>query len=96
MVRIQTGPVPEVFKKTNERSSRRSCKYKFKYSEETSESIFYRVLREGKMQHHRGRSQKPTRRIPESHLATSPNQVWTWDITWLGKVVGWEIWGKEE
>ncbi|WP_439644368.1 IS3 family transposase [Halalkalibacter akibai] len=49
-----------------------------------SESTFYRVLREGKMQHHRGRSQKPTRRIPESHLATSPNQVWTWDITWLG------------
>ncbi|GAE28503.1 mobile element protein [Halalkalibacter wakoensis JCM 9140] len=25
-----------------------------------SESTFYRVLREGKMQHHRGRSQKPT------------------------------------
>lgn len=49
-----------------------------------SESTFYRVLREEKMQHHRGRSQKPERRIPESHLATSPNQVWTWDITWLG------------
>ncbi len=49
-----------------------------------SESTFYRVLREEKMQHHRGRSQKPERRIPESHLATAPNQVWTWDITWLG------------
>lgn len=49
-----------------------------------SESTFYRVLREEKMQHHRGRSQKPTKRIPESHLATAPNQVWTWDITWLG------------
>lgn len=49
-----------------------------------SESTFYRVLREEKMQHHRGRSQNPERRIPESHLATSPNQVWTWDITWLG------------
>lgn len=80
-----------------------------------SESTFYRVLREGKMQHHRGRSQKPARRIPESHLAVSPNQVWTWDITWLGgpvkgfyyrlylildlfsrKVVGWEVWEKEE
>lgn len=36
------------------------------------------------MQNHRGRSQKPERRIPESHLATAPNQVWTWDITWLG------------
>ncbi|MUV38688.1 hypothetical protein JNUCC1_02542 [Lentibacillus sp. JNUCC-1] len=49
-----------------------------------SESTFYRVLREEKMQNHRGRSQKPKKRIPESHLATAPNQVWTWDITWLG------------
>ncbi len=49
-----------------------------------SESTFYRVLREEKMQHHRGRSQKPERRIPESHLAIAPNQVWSWDITWLG------------
>ncbi|MUV38166.1 hypothetical protein JNUCC1_02177 [Lentibacillus sp. JNUCC-1] len=49
-----------------------------------SESTFYRVLREEEMQNHRGRSQKPKRRVPESHLATAPNQVWTWDITWLG------------
>lgn len=49
-----------------------------------SESTFYRVLREVKMQNRRGRSQKPERRIPESHLAMAPNQVWTWDITWLG------------
>lgn len=49
-----------------------------------SESTFYRVLREEKMQNHRGNSKKPIRRIPESHLATAPNQVWTWDITWLG------------
>ena len=48
-----------------------------------SESTFYRVLREEKMQNHRGFSQKPTKRMPESHLATAPNQVWTWDITWL-------------
>lgn len=54
-----------------------------------SESTFYRVLREQNMQNHRGRSKKPERRIPESHLATSPNQVWTWDITWLkGPVKG--------
>src|SRR5699024_8271496 len=49
-----------------------------------SESTFYRVLREEKMQNHRGRSQKPKRRVPESHLATAPNQVWNWNITWLG------------
>lgn len=52
-----------------------------------SESTFYRLLREEKMQYHRGRSQKPTRKTPESHLATKPNQVWTWDITWLGEPV---------
>jgi len=44
-----------------------------------SESSFYRVLREQNMQHHRGRSKKPERKLPESHLAIAPNQVWTWD-----------------
>jgi putative transposase len=54
-----------------------------------SESSFYRVLREQDMQNHRGRSKRPERRLPESHLATAPNQVWTWDITWLkGPVKG--------
>jgi transposase InsO family protein len=54
-----------------------------------SESSFYRLLRGHNMQHHRGRSHKPQRRIPESHVAYKPNQVWTWDITWLnGPVLG--------
>jgi putative transposase len=54
-----------------------------------SESTFYRVLREQNMQNHRGRSKRPERRLPESHLARTPNQVWTWDITWLkGPVKG--------
>lgn len=54
-----------------------------------SESSFYRVLREKKMQNHRGRSKKPEKRYPTSHLAIAPNQVWTWDITWLkGPVKG--------
>lgn len=48
-----------------------------------SESSFYRLLREENMQHHRGRSKKPERKLPESYMATAPNQVWTWDITWL-------------
>ena len=48
-----------------------------------SESSFYRVLREKNRQHHRGRSQVSQKRIPPSHLATKPNEVWTWDITWL-------------
>lgn len=48
-----------------------------------SESSMYRVMREAKMQNHRGRSKKPERKTPESFLATIPNQVWTWDITWI-------------
>lgn len=54
-----------------------------------SESTMYRILREEKMQQHRGRSKRPKTKLPESYLATAPNQVWTWDITWLkGPVQG--------
>ena len=48
-----------------------------------SESSFYRVLREAGQQHARGRSQAPKRTMPTTHVATAPNQVWCWDITWL-------------
>lgn len=54
-----------------------------------SESSFYRVLHEDNLQNHRGKSNKPKKRVPESHVAHAPNQVWTWDITWLhGPVLG--------
>lgn len=55
-----------------------------------SESTFYRILREEKMQNHRGRSQEPGKHgKPTSYVATAPNQVWTWDITYLrGSVKG--------
>lgn len=55
-----------------------------------SESTFYRILREEKMQNHRGRSQEPGKHgKPTSFTATAPNQVWTWDITYLnGPVKG--------
>jgi len=54
-----------------------------------SESTMYRILREEKMQQHRGQSKRPQTKLPESYLATAPNQVWTWDITWLkGPVKG--------
>ena len=55
-----------------------------------SESTFYRVLREEKMQNHRGRSAEPGKHSkPTSYTATAPNQVWTWDITYLrGPVKG--------
>ena len=48
-----------------------------------SESTFYRILREEKMNTHRIRSNEPVKRIVPTHVATGPNQVWTWDITWL-------------
>lgn len=48
-----------------------------------SESSFYRVLKAAQQQHHRGRAKKPAKRVVTSHCATAPNQVWSWDITWL-------------
>lgn len=49
-----------------------------------SESTLYRVLREQGQVHHRGRQKAPQRkRQPTTHQASGPNQVWSWDITWL-------------
>lgn len=48
-----------------------------------TESTFYRVLREAKMQNHRGRASEGNRHKPTSYTATAPNQVWMWDITYL-------------
>lgn len=48
-----------------------------------SESSFYRVLRSRGEQHHRGRAAKPVVSEPPRHLATGPNSVWVWDITFL-------------
>ena len=48
-----------------------------------SESTFYRVLREARMQNHRGRSAAPVHNHPTTHCATGSNQVWMWDITYL-------------
>ena len=49
-----------------------------------SESSFYRVLREADQAHRRGRGNAP-RNVPkpEGFLATKPNEVWSWDITFL-------------
>jgi putative transposase len=55
-----------------------------------SESTFYRTLKEKGQIQHRGRSRKRTvAQHPGSHRASAPNQVWSWDITWLpGPVKG--------
>lgn len=47
-----------------------------------SESTFYRVLRAEGLLAHRERSRPPSPR-PKEHVATGPNEVWSWDITWL-------------
>jgi putative transposase len=69
-----------------------------------SESTIYRQLRAAQQLAHRGRAKAPTRRGPRAHVATGPNQVWSWDITyvktpvrgiflyvWSRKIVGWAV-----
>jgi len=48
-----------------------------------SESSFYRVLKEADLMAHRGRAKAPVPRPKPELLATGPNQVWTWDISYL-------------
>ena len=48
-----------------------------------SESTIYRILREERLLQHRGRAKAPVRRPPRAHVATGPNQLWSWDITYL-------------
>ena len=48
-----------------------------------SESTCYRVLHEQKLQHRRGRSQVNDRKVATTHSASGPNELWSWDITWL-------------
>lgn len=53
-----------------------------------SESTFYRVLRAEDMLHHRGRARQPTTSAkPRVCVAKAPNQVWSWDITYLASSV---------
>jgi transposase InsO family protein len=49
-----------------------------------SESSFHRVLRAAGQSSHRGRAKAPrATRPPTTHVATAPNQVWCWDMTFL-------------
>lgn len=54
-----------------------------------SESSFYRVLKENKLLEHRGKSKKPSHHRPAPLTATGPNQIYSWDITYLrGPIAG--------
>jgi putative transposase len=49
-----------------------------------SESTLYRILREADQQKNRERSRSPRKRHrPKEFVATGPNQVWSWDITYM-------------
>jgi transposase InsO family protein len=58
-----------------------------------SESTMYRVLRAQRQLQHRALSREPTsRNAPRALVATAPNQVATWDITWLPAAVRGHFW----
>ena len=53
-----------------------------------SESSFYRVLNEHDQLNRRGRAQPPRKvPAPKSWVAHRPNEVWSWDITYLPSAV---------
>jgi putative transposase len=54
-----------------------------------SESTFYKILKEEKLLTHRGKSKAPSNNRPEPLIATGPNQIYSWDITYLkGSIAG--------
>jgi transposase InsO family protein len=48
-----------------------------------SEATIYRILRQAKMLAHRGRARARNHSRPNEYVANGPNQVWSWDITYL-------------
>lgn len=48
-----------------------------------SESSFYRALKERHLLKHRGKSKEPTKNRPKPLIALSPNEIFSWDITFL-------------
>lgn len=52
-----------------------------------SEASFYRILNQEKMLKHRGKARPHQRVRPAPLLATSPRQVFSWDITYLPSAV---------
>ena len=52
-----------------------------------SESSFYRVLNAAKQLKHRGKAKAATHKRPKAIEASEPNQVWSWDITYLPSTV---------
>lgn len=52
-----------------------------------SESSFYRFLKEHELLNHRGKSKPRTVTRPKGYLAIRPNQIYSWDITYLQSAI---------
>ena len=52
-----------------------------------SESSFYRVLKQNDLLSHRHKSKPRAHSRPEELLARNPNQVWSWDITYMNSAI---------
>jgi len=52
-----------------------------------SESTVYRLLRKKNQLTHRGKAKQATYKRPEPLQADAPNQLWSWDITYLATTV---------
>ncbi len=48
-----------------------------------SEASFYRILRQQRLLRHRSSARPARHSHPKEYVATAPNQVWSWDITYL-------------
>lgn len=57
-----------------------------------SESSFYRVLKQNDLLTHRHSSKPRVARRPKDLVAKKPNEVWSWDITYLNSPIrGWVL-----
>jgi len=52
-----------------------------------SESSFYRLLKDGDLLAHRSKSRPRVNHPPRCLVAKAPNQVWSWDITYLTSLI---------
>jgi transposase InsO family protein len=52
-----------------------------------SESSFYKVLKNNKLLEHRGKSKKNSHNRPAPLVALAPNQIYSWDITYLRSAI---------
>jgi putative transposase len=50
-------------------------------------STFHSLLKEEKLNTFSLRAKEPVKRDSVTHVATSSNQVWSWNITWLSEPV---------